>query len=197
VYTWEQTEKTVAGATVGVFGTQLSATTDANGAFVLENVPNGDVFFTTMANGNWSVIDYYEVPTETSGGADLIVVPDSEIQRWEGILGVSIPASQGAVDILYYEGAVGGETGAITPAAGDPPFTFDGWDPVPQTNVIADDEGFGELFFTSVDPANETIRPTVTGSPDQTSCVLDETPGIQYPIMAKTLTIVYAYCEPL
>ena len=89
----------------------------------------------------------------------------------------------------------------ITPSGGDPPFTFDRWDPVNQTTVIAvkleDGSGFGELVFTSVDPANATIRPTVTGSPDQTSCVVDETPGIEYPIMEKHLTIVYAYCEPL
>lgn len=203
VYSWEETPPdmpiTVAGVTVGVFGEpQISDTTDANGRFTLENVPNGDVFFTTMKNGYWGLVDYYYVPDQTAGrDISLNVVMDAEIARWQGELGRPIPATMGAVDILYFEGAVGGETGAIMPPAGDLPFTFDGWTPMNQTSVIADDTGFGELVFPSVDPANATIRPTVTGSPDQTSCVVDETPGIEYPIMEKHLTIVYAYCEPL
>ena len=41
------------------------------------------------------------------------------------------------------------------------------------------------------------ITATVTGAPGETQCVVDETPGIEYPIIAKSLTIVYAYCEPL
>jgi hypothetical protein len=95
---------------------------------------------------------------------------------------------------------VGGETGAIS-ASSDDEFTFDFWTPVDQTSVIAatlqDGSGFGELVFTSVDPANETITATVTGAPGETQCVVDETPGIEYPIIAKSLTIVYAWCEPV
>jgi hypothetical protein len=99
------------------------------------------------------------------------------------------------VNIIFYEGAVGGETGAINPAGDDPPFTFIGWVPEDQTEVIAD-EGFGELVFTSVDPANGSVTATVT-EPEggTTACFVDESPGTTYPIMARTLTVVYAYCE--
>ena len=105
------------------------------------------------------------------------------------------------MDILYYggtgEGPVGGETGAIRPSGDQAPFTFDAWISVDQPSVIADQLDFGELVFPSVDPANASITATVTGAPGETRCVVDETPGTKYPIMAKTLTIVYARCEPL
>jgi hypothetical protein len=205
VYSWEDSEVdiTVPGVTVGVFGQSISATTDANGRFTLQNVPNGDVFFTTEANGHWGLVDYYTVPDETGGEIGLNVITDAEVARWEGILKRSISASDGAVDILYYEGAEGGETGAIAPPAGDLPFTFDLWTPVDQTSIIVDRWmcggsicTFGELLFPSVDPANGPITATVTGVPDTTTCHIDETPGTEYPIIAKSLTIVYAWCEP-
>jgi hypothetical protein len=205
VYSWEETQGiTVAGVTVGVFGEQTATTTDANGKFTLQNVPNGNVFFTTMVDNHWGLVDYYLVPQETEGrDVWLNVIPDAEIARWEGILERSISASDGAVDILYYEGAQGGETGAIAPPAGDPPFTFDLWTPVDQTSVIVDQwmcDGsictFGELLFPSVDPVNGPITATVTGAPGKTSCEVDEAPGQEYPIIAKSLTIVYAWCEP-
>ena len=208
VYSWEESDVaiTVAGVSVGVFGTQISDTSDADGRFVLENVPNGDVFLTTARNGYWGVVDYYTVPLQTSGREiGLSIEPDGEIVRWEGVLQRSIPATEGAVDIIYFGGPPDGgpqdgETGAIS-ASSDDEFTFDVWTPMDQTSVIAetlpDGSGFGELVFTSVDPANETITATVTGAPGATQCVVDETPGTQYPIIEKSLTIVYAYCEPL
>jgi hypothetical protein len=95
---------------------------------------------------------------------------------------------------------VGGETGAIS-ASSDDEFTFDVWTPVDQTSVIAatlqDGSGFGELVFTSVNPADGPITATVMGAPGTTRCLVDETPGTEYPIIPKSLTIVYAYCEPL
>lgn len=201
VYSWEESPVpiTVAGVTVGVFGTDISDTSNADGRFTLRNVPTGDVFFTTEAAGHWGLVDYWVVPT--GGDISLNVIRDGEIARWETELERLIPATEGAVDILYYgrtgEGPVGGETGTITPSGGDAPFTFDVWTPVDQASVIADEFNFGELVFPSVDPANATITATVTGAPGETRCVVDETPGTQYPIMAKTLTIVYALCQPL
>ena len=61
VYSWEESAApiTVAGVTVGVFGTDISDTTDANGRFALQNVPSGDVFFTTEATGYWGLVDYW------------------------------------------------------------------------------------------------------------------------------------------
>jgi len=201
VLSWEESSApiTVAGVTVRVFGTEISDTSDANGRFALQNVPTGDVFFTTEAPGHWGVVDYWVVPT----GGDILlnVIRDGEIARWESELGRAIPETQGAVDILYYgrtgEGPVGGETGTIRPSGDQAPFTFDVWTPVDQPSVIADQFNFGELVFPSVDPANATITATVTGAPGETRCVVDETPGTNYPIMPKMLTIVYARCEPL
>ena len=197
VYSWEQTEGIrVAGVTVGVYGEPISTTTDANGGFTLLNVPNGEVFFTTMADGYWGLVDYWVVPGESGGSVSLNVVPDREITRWEAALERSISATDGAVDILYYDGAQDGETGAIDPPGDDPPFTFDLWEPVDQTSVIADATTFGELFFTGVDPANGSITASVTGAPGVTYCEVDESQGKTYPIMPKMITIVYAWCEP-
>lgn len=42
-------------------------TADSSGRFTLEEVPPGDVFFVAAANGNWGIVDYYAVPTETAG----------------------------------------------------------------------------------------------------------------------------------
>ena len=107
-----------------------------------------------------------------------------------------IPDTEGAVDVIFYEGAVDGETASLNPAAGDPAFTFTGWVPEDQPEVIADEEGFGELVFTSVDPANGAVTATVAAPQGgTTTCYVDESPGTTYPIMAKTLTVVYAYCE--
>jgi len=57
----------IAGATVGVVGTSISDTTDASGQFTLENVPSGEVFFSTAAAGHWGTVDFYDVPGETVG----------------------------------------------------------------------------------------------------------------------------------
>jgi hypothetical protein len=197
VYSWEETPPdtppiAVAGVTVAVFGEPISDTTDANGRFTLQNVPNGDVFFTTTANGYWGYVDYYTVPGQTVGGINLVVAPDAEIADWEAAL----ERTAGAVDILYYSGAQGGETGTIS-APSDAAFTFVGWDPVEQDTVIADPDGFGELVFSSVNPADGPITATVMGAPGTTRCLVDETPGTEYPIIAKSLTIVYAWCEPV
>jgi len=201
VYSWEETPPdtppiAVAGVTVAVFGEPISDTTDANGRFTLQNVPNGDVFFTTTANGYWGYVDYYTVPGQTGGGVNLVVAPDAEIADWEAALARTIPETAGAVDILYYSGAQGGETGTIS-APSDAAFTFVGWDPVEQDTVIADPDGFGELVFSSVNPADGPITATVMGAPGTTRCLVDETPGTEYPIIAKSLTIVYAWCEPV
>jgi hypothetical protein len=76
----------IPGAIVGVFDTSISATTDSNGAFALQDVPSGDVFFTTTADGNWGIVDYYEVPAETVGGVELGVVSDAKIAGIEEAL---------------------------------------------------------------------------------------------------------------
>ncbi|MBW2223586.1 MAG: carboxypeptidase-like regulatory domain-containing protein [Deltaproteobacteria bacterium] len=185
----------IAGATVGVVGTSISDTTDASGQFTLENVPSGEVFFSTAAAGHWGTVDFYDVPGETVGGIDLIVIADAAIDAFAGAIPRTLDPSDGIVDITY-EGAEGGETGTIS-AASDAALTFDADDlPVVQDSVIADNEGFGDLVFTSVDPAQGPITATATGASGVTVCELDQSPGTTYPIIAKSLTFVYAICAP-
>jgi len=190
------TETPVAGVTVSVFGTSLSTTTDADGLFSLSNVPDGDRFFVTAVDGAWGIVDYWVVPDETQGGAVLGVVPDSDIALVETALGRTISAADGAVDVTFYEGAEGGETASLS-ASSDPPFTFAlSGAPVEQDTVIADNDGYGDLVFSSVDPADGPITATVSGASGVTECFVDESPGTTYPILAKAITIVYAYCMP-
>jgi len=193
----------VVGATVEVYGTQISTTTDRNGEFRLQNVPHGDVFFVIEANGNWGTVDYYYVPEETSGQIiDLGVVPDDEISALASSLGRSLSESDGIVDVQFFpwvqgvSGAQGGETASIS-AASDPPFTFDlDGNAVEQAGLIADDGGFGELIYTSVMTADGPITADVLGVGGVTVCDVAETPGITYPIVEKAITFVYAGCEP-
>jgi hypothetical protein len=193
----------VSGATVEVFGTQLSATTNDDGEFMLRNVPNGDVFFVSQADGNWGTVDYYYVPQETSGEIiDLGVVPDSVMSSIAQALGRSLSAADGIVDVSFFPfaqgvpGAQGGETASIS-AASDPPFTFDlDGNPLAQAGVIADEEGYGELIYTSIMTADGPITADVMGVDGVTSCDIAETPGITYPILEKSITFVYASCEP-
>lgn len=189
VYAYEQGYPTVSGATVEVYGTALSTTTDASGSFTLEGVPDGDRLFITTAAGNWSTVDYWVVPGETTGGADLYVVPDSEVSAWATSIGRAINDNHAMVDVTFSEGAQGGETATID-ADSDPPFTFSGWDAVNQQSVIADG-GFGELVFPNVNPPSGTVDVTEL-SPS--SCYVDETAGLRYPIFPKTITFIYAYC---
>ncbi|MGB8332531.1 MAG: hypothetical protein WCE62_20575, partial [Polyangiales bacterium] len=163
----------VEGATVAVFGTSISATSNASGEFTLQNVPNGDVFFVTSAPGHWGSVDYYEVPGETDGGVFLAVVTDDEVASFAEALGRTLQASDGAVNITY-EGAGGGETGTIS-ASSDPPATFNlAGVPIQQDTVIADEEGSADLVFSSVDPGDGPITATVTGAPGATNCEIDQ-----------------------
>lgn len=196
VYARDSVEDPVAGATVSVLGTAISTTTNALGQFTLENVPNGETFFVTRADGSWGVVDFWDVPDETAAGADFGVVPDSEITALAGALGRTLSEADGIVDVTFYEGAEGGETATIS-ASSDLSFTFTlADDPIVQDGVIADNTGFGELIYTSVDPADGPITATVMGAPGVTDCVVDHSPGTTYPILAKSVTIVYAYCSP-
>jgi hypothetical protein len=186
----------VPGATVDVFGTSLTATTDSSGEFTLQAVPTGDVFFVASASGSWGTIDPYVVPEETADGADLYVVPDEYMDSYAESLSRTISEMDSIVMISFYEGAQGGETATIS-ADSDNPFTFgnDGL-PVDQPQLIADDEGYGNLVFTGVDPAEGPITASVSGASGVTTCQVDASSGLTYPLLAKSITIVYAICEP-
>lgn len=60
-------------ATVEVYNTGFSTTTDADGNFRLKGVPRGNQVFITKRAGSWSVADYWYAPFETSQeSADLV-----------------------------------------------------------------------------------------------------------------------------
>ena len=187
----------VPGATVGVFGTSLTMTTDSNADFTLQGVPTGDVFFVTSASASWGTIDPYVVPEETADGVDLYVVPDQYIDSYAESLSRTISEMDSIVIVSFYEGAQGGETATISVDSADL-FTFgnDGL-PVEQQQLIADDEGYGNLVFTGVDPAEGPITASVSGAPGVTTCKVDASSGLTYPLLAKSITIVYAICEPV
>ena len=62
---------------------------------------------------------------------------------------------------------------------------------------IAIDDGqgdsYGDLYFTGV-PADTSVTANVTG-PSGTTCQVYEDVGTTYPIKAKSITVVYAYCQ--
>lgn len=196
VTTRGETASRVAGATVGVYGMPISTTTDVSGAFTLGNVPHGDVFFVTEAAGNWGTVDYYYVPEETAGMTiDLGVIPDETMSAIAESLGRSLSTSDGIVDVIFFSGAEGGETARID-APSDLPFTFDlDGNVVAQAGVIADDEGYGELVYTSVAIADGPVTAEVIGVDGATVCEVEETPGITYPVLEQSITFVYAYCD--
>ena len=196
VMTLNAAQTLVEGATVEVFNQPISATTNASGQFTLENVPNGEVFFIIKADGNWGSVDFYDVPTETSSGdITLFVWPDSDIAAVANALGRTVNEADGAVDLYFYEGAAGGEAGTIS-APSEPPVTFavDG-SPVEQDTIVAV-QGEGDLIFTSVKTADGPITANVTGVTGVTICEVDQSLGTTYPIVAKTITFIYAFCEP-
>ena len=181
----------VPGATVGVLDTNLSTTTDQNGAFTLENVPNGENFFTVEAAGFWGSVDYWDVPGETAQGFELYVAADADVNAIADELGRTVSVDDGIVEI-YFEPAVTGASGTIDPADHDPPFTLDASGfLVVQDEIIAVD-GVGELFFTSV-PAGGSITADVAGPPGTTCSVVESDTGT-FPIRPKTITFVYAWC---
>jgi hypothetical protein len=192
VYFYEEGYPAVAGATVEVYETSLSTTTDSQGNFTLEGVPHGNRFFITKAAGSWGLVDYWYVPDETpnGGAAELLVVRDAEVASWATAIGRPINDNHAMVDVIFQEGAQGGETATID-ADSDPPFTFSGWDAVDQQTLIADVDGFGELVFPNINPPSGTVDAEVMPA----RCFIDESDGLRYPIFPKSVTIIYALCE--
>jgi hypothetical protein len=176
------------GATVSVLGTSppIMTTSLADGRFTLENVPNGQQFFGVTAAGHWGSVDIADVPDETVG-LELSLLSDPIMTEIEEALGRSFDPAEGIV-LIAFEGAAGGETGAID-AQSEDPFTFDeNGDPIVQDTVIADENDEAMLVFTGVSAAS--VSATVSGT-----CEIDEDPGTTYPVRAKSITTVYALCQ--
>ena len=180
-------------ATVRVSGTNLLATTDQNGAFVIDNVPNGENFFTVEAPGHWGSVDYWDVPTETDLDFVLYVATDADIQSVDDDLDDRIISTNDGIVEIFFDAAVTGASGTISPATHDPPFTLDADGFLKVQNTVIEVDGEGDLFFTSV-PAGGTITADVAGR-SGTSCQVIESDTGTYPIIAKSITVVYAACQ--
>lgn len=186
----------IPGATVSVFGTQIATTSDADGRFSLENVPHGEIFFTTMADGHWGFADSYYVPQQTTDPIALMLLPDDYIAAQADELGRTFSDSDSLLEINFYLGAQGGETGTIS-APSDAPFTLGpGGHPIAQPGVIVDGLGAAPLIFSSVKTEDGPLTVNVAGVDGVTTCVVDENPGTTYPLIPKTITIADAYCAP-
>ena len=179
-------------ATVRVSGTNLSATTDQSGAFTIGDVPNGENFFTVEAPGHWGSVDYWDVPTETAQGFVLLAVTDADIESIADELGRTLSTDDGMVEI-FFDPAVTGASGTINPANHDLPFTLDADGLLMVQNTVIVVDGVGDLFFTSV-PAGGTITADVA-DPSGTTCSVIESDTGTYPIVAKSITVVYAACQ--
>lgn len=190
------TKTPVDGATVTVYGSSLSTTSDASGDFTLKDVPRGDVFFAASADGYWGTIDLYSVPGETSGGIEIELGTEEMIDGLGEALGREIDAADAVIDVVW-DGASGGETANLD-ADADDPFTFDADElPVVQDGVLADESGYADLVFSGVDPGDSPIGVTVMGTDGETDCWLDAAPGTKVPAVAKSISFIYAACEPV
>jgi len=186
----------IAGATVTVFGTEISATSDLDGNFTLENVPHGEIFFTTVADGHWGFADSYYVPQQTVDPILLMLLPDHYVNAQADELGRKFSDADAMLEINFYQGAQGGETGSVD-ASSDAPFaTAPGGQPIEQAGVIVNGHGAGLLTFSSIKTGDGPVNVEVAGVPGATTCVVDESVGTTYPMIAKTITIADAYCAP-
>jgi hypothetical protein len=176
-----------------VSDTSLSAVTDQNGAFTIANVPNGENFFTVEAPGHWGSVDYWDVPTETSQGFVLLVVADADVASIEAELGDRTISTDDGIVEIFFDPAVTGASGTINPANHDAPFTLDAAGFLQVQNTVIQVDGVGDLFFTSV-PAGGTITAAAAG-PSGTPCAVIESDTGTYPIVAKSITVVYATCQ--
>jgi hypothetical protein len=183
----------VPDATVRVLGTNLSATTRQDGTFTIENVPNGENFFTVEAPGHWGSVDYWDVPTETNQGFVLLVVTDADIDSAALELGDRTISDNDAIVEVFFDPAVTGASATIDPPNHDPPFTLDADGFLVVQNTVIEVDGVGDLFFTSV-PAGGTITADVTG-PSGTTCEVIESDTGTYPVNPKSITVVYATCQ--
>jgi hypothetical protein len=173
-------------------GTSLSATSDQNGAFTINNVPNGENFFSVEAPGHWGSVDYWDVPQETSQGFVLLVVTDADMASAAVELGRTFSTDDGVVEI-YFDPAITGASGTISPANHDAPFTLDVDGSLLVQDTVIEVDGGGDLFFTSV-PAGGTVSADVVGPAGSTCAVIESDTGT-YPVEAKSITVVYAACQ--
>lgn len=133
------------------------------------------------------------MPTETNENFVLYVVTDEDIQSVDAELDDRTISTNDAIVEVYFDPAVTGASATINPATHDPPFTLDADGFLQVQGTVIEVEGAGDLFFTSV-PAGGTITANVAGPSGTTCQVIESDPGT-YPVLAKSITVVYAACQ--
>jgi len=186
----------VADATVSAFGTSFRTTTDESGRFSFD-VPEGIVFFHAWKEGTWGFLERRHVP-ENGTNTDLSVIPDALMAQVARDLEKDFDETKGIVE-PYFDPAssLGGETAMLSEPS-DFSFTVDEngkW--VLSDELLAGGESF--LAFSGVDVTDElTVTPIGL---DGYVCTLRSPegnplpPGIVYPAVAKSLTLVPVGCE--
>jgi hypothetical protein len=181
----------VAGATVSVPGSSVSATSAADGTFSIE-VPVGSVTVRVTSAGRWGAITVLDVPAAGLSALEFPVIPDSTMASTGGVLGRGISASNGMVAIGFEnESGRGGESAAIS-AASDPGTTVSSQGGYVQSNSLLPD-GAGIVFFTNVAPGSTGA--SVAGAAGRNTCSISGTSASSWPVEAKTTTYVVASCR--
>jgi len=182
------------GATVSVHETSLSTTSDEFGEFSFDVFP-GVWFFESSKENTWGFIELYAVPAEGRSDLEVVVAADAFVAQIETALMVDIDDTKGMVTLLFEPaGGMGGETATLSePYDFSVTFDADG-EPVLSDEVLPGDEE-PILSFGGVD-LTEELTVTPVGVDGVNTCDL-EYPGAVYPVMAKVITVVDAWCAPV
>ena len=182
------------GATVSVHETSLSTTSDEFGEFSFDVFP-GVWFFESSKENTWGFIELYAVPAEGRSDLEVVVAADAFVAQIETALMVDIDDTKGMVTLLFEPaGGMGGETATLSEPY-DFSVTFDAdCEPVLSDEVLPGDEE-PILSFGGVD-LTEELTVTPVGVDGVNTCDL-EYPGAVYPVMAKVITVVDAWCAPV
>ena len=180
------------GATVSVVGTSILTTTDSEGDFTFE-VPVGENFLMASAPTNWGTIELIDVPM-AGGTFDMEVVPDALVTQIAEGLDEPADTDLGMATVHFDLGddePVGGETATLSDILGAT-FSF-AWTAggLPMLTPSLLPGGLSDLIFVNVAVTSE-----LTASPmgaEGWTCVL-ESPGTEYPVVAKAITDIEVAC---
>ena len=152
-------------------------------------------FFESSKEDTWGFIELYAVPAEGRSDFEVVVAADAFMAQIEKDLLVDIDDTKGMVTLLFEPaGGMGGETATLSePYDFSATFDEDG-EPVLSDKLLPGvEEPF--LIFGGVD-LTEELTLTPVGVDGVNACDL-EYPGSVYPVMAKVITVVDAWCAPL
>ncbi len=181
------------GATVAVYGgiVTRSTTTDSEGKFQLR-IPRSTQFLLASAPGYWSLLQYIDPASPHSAAIEMSLVTDEFIQNEVSALGLTGDGTKGFIAI-HFHGDKGGESAAIE-ATSQQPYSLADSKRIPGNRLPDKNlpEREGDLIFPFVDVGDTKV--VVAGGPE-TVCTLPE--GIEWPVIAKTVTAVDAECAEL